>query len=56
MVGDIETCGKWSSIRLKNKNMNDDEFYNYITGIKTQNNLPSYDDTISIIDYKIIGK
>ena len=56
MVGDIETCGKWSSIRLKNKNMNDDEFYNYITGIKTQNNLPSYDDTISFIVYKIIGK
>jgi hypothetical protein len=38
------------------KNMNDDEFYNYITGIKTQNNLPSYDDTISFIVYKIIGK
>ena len=56
MVGDIETCGKWSSIRLKNKNMNDDEFYKYITGIKTQNNLPTYDDTISFIVYKIIGK
>jgi YesN/AraC family two-component response regulator len=56
MIGDIETCGKWSSIRLKNKNMNDDEFYNYITGIKTQNNLPTYDDTISFIVYKIIGK
>jgi len=56
MIGDIETCGKWSSIRIKNMNMNDDEFYNYITSVKTQNNLPTYDDTISFIVYQIIGK
>ncbi len=56
MIGDVETCGKWSSIRIKNKNMNDDEFYNYITSVKTQHGLPTYDDTISFIVYGIIGK
>jgi hypothetical protein len=56
MTGDVETCGKWSSIRIKNKGMNNDEFYNYITAIKTKNNLPTYDDTISFIVYNIIGK
>lgn len=53
---DVSTCGKHSSVRLLNRNLNDKQYFNYLVSYMKQNNLPSFDDAVCDIIFKIIGK
>lgn len=52
----VATCGKWTSIRLKNRDMTEEQFYNYILNTMKTNNLQSFDETIVFITYPILKK
>ena len=47
MKGNISTCGRWCSIRLKYMNLTDDQFFTKINNLKIKWNLPTYDNVIT---------
>lgn len=55
-AGNVSTCGRWVSVRLLNKHLNDIQFYNFINNYKRSHNLNSLDEVVCMITYNIIGK
>jgi hypothetical protein len=53
---DVSTCGKFCSVRLLHKDLNSDEFYDFLNDYKKSNKLKSFDDCVSKILYPIIRK
>ena len=47
MKGNISTCGRWCSIRLKYMNLTDDEFFKKIDNLKIKWNLPTFDNVVT---------
>ena len=47
MEGNISTCGRWCSIRLKYMNLTDDEFFKKINNLKIKWNLPTFDNVVT---------
>ena len=53
---DVSTCGRHTSVRLLNKNLNDKQYYEYLSNYKKKHKLPTFDDCVVDITYKILGK
>lgn len=52
MKGDISTCGRWCSIRLKYMNLTDQQFYSKINNLKLKWHYPTFDDIITKLTEK----
>lgn len=54
--GDVSTCGRHICTRILNDKMTEQQYYNYLTNYMRQNKLPTLDDAVTDITYKILGK
>lgn len=54
--GDVSTCGRFVSTRLLNRNLSEQEFYNYLQNYMRQNDLNTFDEAVTEITSDIIGK
>lgn len=53
---DVSTCGKHCSIRLKYRNLTEQQYYNFLVNTIQKNNLNSFDEAVVFLCFPIIHK
>lgn len=56
MVGNVDTCGRWVSVRLYNSMKSDSQFVKYIESLKKRYNVGSDDEAVCELTFEFIHK
>jgi hypothetical protein len=56
MANNVNTCGDFVSTRLIKKELSNEQFINFLDGLKADYNVQTFDEVVSKYIYNIIGK
>lgn len=54
--GSVSTCGRHVACRLFRRDLTEQEYYNFMVNYIKQNKLDSFDEAVTLITYKLLGK